>query len=113
METYTAEIKSSSKAEEGASVSIKADLPTGVFEGTIYGRGVADLSLGKLVTLSGDTNPESTGTARLCGNENDCRAVAATIQIPVQTKGTPSNGVLVLLLDGKTETKFFITPVVK
>ena len=108
---FPAEIKGSCAPWDGAASSIKVDLHFGVFTGNVYGRGLADLSMGKEVTLDGGSNPESTGFGNICLPDGECIVVKAKIQIPPKGAVESAQGTLTIPPWGEMpEVQYFIEP---
>lgn len=108
---FPAEIKSSCSPLDGAASSIKVDLHFGVFTGSVYGRGLADLAMGKEVILDGGSNPESTGFGNICLPDGECIIVKAKIQMPTKDSAAGTYGTLTIPPWGEMpEIQYVIKP---
>lgn len=114
--SFPAEIRSACAPNDGAALAITVDLHFAEFTADIFGRGLADLAMGKAVALQGENPaPSTTGYGKLCLRDQACRKTAATIRMPTgdKVKEPGAQGFLTIPAWGEMpEVEYLISPVV-
>jgi hypothetical protein len=96
---------------DGAASTIKVDLHFGIFTGHVSGPDLANLSMGREITLDGEGNPDSTGFGNICLPDGKCTIVKAKIQMPAKDAPAGTRGTLTVLPWGEMpEIQYIIEP---